>query len=881
MSEATPSTPLSAQTPPRAWWRRRWVRRTGWFLLMLVIVWQLAPMLAEPYLRRRLQTQLSGQFSAKLELGRLSYSFPYGLKVRDARLVATDPAVGPVEILKIARLDVDLARLPIGKGPLVIRSITLHQPELHLVRTADGLIGQKPRRRPASTPPATTLAASSRPATGSTSRSASRATSRRARPAPKNAKPLSAMFELRHFTIDDGSVVFEDRRRPQNPPLVWRSIRADIAVEPHDKSRYGFRITAANQAIAALDGEGEFDLDALELSAKSLRLTAICDPNRRESPLPPALWQQVIDRHIRGQLTLTAQAFVPLKKLDDCVYDATLKLTSASGRLPGMTGDLDSLSFDIRCTNDPAKVAARFTRPPEWKGRSLYVAVDALDAALADHRLAMRDSLAFFDQGLRQWRLYGLHTTVTAGSNYAAFGPELQRQLRRFEPRGQVEISASGTGPLDVREQALAGQDFSIEVRPRGLRFLVPNWPLPISDITGGAVRITPTQAQASNLHGFYGQDQVDLTSGQLEFSRMKSQIRFHDVHVGVTIAGGQQPYPRWLQAVVNQVHPKGVFRVSGSHLVDRSDKSPSTYYDLLIATDHAQMEVGAHRIPLADVSGDCRVTPELAEIVRDERDGRRQVRASLFGGAVDLAVHAHLLSGMLDSYDGALDVRDVDVRQFAQAWLEKDRVSQTMSGKASGGMTFLGRHPRQGQKPIDAFAADGDIDVADGDFWHAPVVASVLGQLPTVKGALTAGEAAARFTVADGRISLDPAALSSPLLGLQGTGTIGLDKSIDLRIVVAPLSDWRDGLRKSRIPLLDSIGAEVAGGLQRVINVAQGLLLYEFRVTGTLSKHDVRAVAVPILNDAAAAIFGDMLGGKNLHERIHRPTPATQKQEK
>ena len=145
------------------------------------------------------------------------------------------------------------------------------------------------------------------------------------------------------------------------------------------------------------------------------------------------------------------------------------------------------------------------------------------------------------------------------------------------------------------------------------------------------------------------------------------------------------------------------------------------------------------------------------------------------------------------------------------------------------------------------------------GDFWTIPVLGEIAARAGGGKE-MTVGEAAGMFEVAGARVLLRNAAVSSPALGVQGSGTIGFDKTLDLTLVAAPLGDWRDKLKATRVPIVSDVAGELAGALQRIVNTATTSLLYEFRVTGTASHPSVATVPVPALSDAAAALFGGML---------------------
>jgi len=130
------------------------------------------------------------------------------------------------------------------------------------------------------------------------------------------------------------------------------------------------------------------------------------------------------------------------------------------------------------------------------------------------------------------------------------------------------------------------------------------------------------------------------------------------------------------------------------------------------------------------------------------------------------------------------------------------------------------------------------------------------------------AGEEAARERLMEefaGRVELDPVDPLQLVPGLRPQWTVGLleRNPLNLDVVVAPLADWRDKLKETRIPILSDAVGEVAGAIQKLLNTATSTLLYEFRVGGDLKDVKVTTVPAPVLTDAAATIFGKMLNPK------------------
>ena len=78
--------------------------------------------------------------------------------------------------------------------------------------------------------------------------------------------------------------------------------------------------------------------------------------------------------------------------------------------------------------------------------------------------------------------------------------------------------------------------------------------------------------------------------------------------------------------------------------------------------------------------------------------------------------------------------------------------------------------------------------------------------------------------------------------------------------VVAAPLADWRDKLLATQVPVVSQVAGEVAGVVQGLLNSATGALLYQFRVGGSIGQLNIETVPTPVLTDAAAWVFEQML---------------------
>jgi hypothetical protein len=205
--------------------------------------------------------------------------------------------------------------------------------------------------------------------------------------------------------------------------------------------------------------------------------------------------------------------------------------------------------------------------------------------------------------------------------------------------------------------------------------------------------------------------------------------------------------------------------------------------------------------------------------------------------------------------FQGTLCLRGIDSKQLAGAFNLKEPTCSRLTGIGNMTVNLAGVGKGGSRTPSQELIADGELEILHGNFWSVPAVQEVASQVRP-DGKLGDGDAAAVFHIADRTINLETAAVNSPLLGLEGAGTIGFDKTLFLTIVAAPLGDWRDKMHQAGIPVV----GDILGAIQKFLNNVQGALLFQFRVTGTLARPEKTAVPAPVLTDSMAVLFGQML---------------------
>src|SRR5690242_19778516 len=73
--------------------------------LMLGLLYFVGPWIAVPILRHKLDAMVAKNLNARLTMDGLSYDFPYGLRARNAALIAKDEKGQDIDLLRVKRLE--------------------------------------------------------------------------------------------------------------------------------------------------------------------------------------------------------------------------------------------------------------------------------------------------------------------------------------------------------------------------------------------------------------------------------------------------------------------------------------------------------------------------------------------------------------------------------------------------------------------------------------------------------------------------------------------------------------------------------------------------------------------------------------------------------
>src|ERR1043166_5467457 len=107
---------------------------------LLALLYFVGPWIAAPILRHKLEAMVAKNLNARLTMDGLSYDFPYGLRARNAALIVRDERGQDVDLIRVKHLELALAKMPWGGGPLVIERIILDEPSVRLIVAENGRV---------------------------------------------------------------------------------------------------------------------------------------------------------------------------------------------------------------------------------------------------------------------------------------------------------------------------------------------------------------------------------------------------------------------------------------------------------------------------------------------------------------------------------------------------------------------------------------------------------------------------------------------------------------------------------------------------------------------------------------------------------------------
>jgi AsmA-like C-terminal region len=751
--------------------RRNLLIIVGSVVVVILIALRLS---VAPILKRELIATVEKKLYAKLIIGDLSYSPPYGVIARDCRLVPLDASVG--DLLDIKELSIRLASLPLLGGPLVVEDLAIHGPSVHLVRTAGGFAGETGLLRPE--PPDT----SDQP----------------------NDKKFSDLLRLRHLLLDDGQVVYEDRRRGVKPPTSWNDLGFEINTSPIGPADYGFNVTGNNTSAADLQATGTFNVDDLTASLEHFSLTARAG-EQEMGQLPPELQEILGHYRVGGTLFLEGKAHADARNASGNSFSSTISLQNGTAFIPEARLRLNDLHFHITSAGDQ-------------QGASIIV--ENFAARSGNGILALHDGARCdFDAVKSTWSLQNLAASLTRI-------PDSPDATDGLNVTGSAQFTALLKGPVGPTADLRDAQG-EVQLFLRRLSIRPPTFPLPVSQIDGPPIQMTHGMLVLHDLQARYGRDQFLLSSARIWLGQIAhASIRWSDVNGELIFVPPNSEYPYPLDVVFKKIQPGGEYVFSSHGSFDRGKPAPLDY-DALLSCDNGTLSVMDPRFNIFQIKFDSEVTPSKATLPNFScrtLEGKVTIQDATFAMSSPNAFSTNLF------------VDRVSLSQAAALASPRKADEMNLQGMADVHTTLSGQVGTGIPDLIASLAAEGQLEIYGSNLWDIPALKKIMESSSIAKGALTIGQAAALFRVKDQVIELQEAAVTAPAAGVHGHGTIGFNGNLDIYAIVALLGNWRDRLQHSDFSFL----ADVAGDVQKTLDQTTKNLLYQVHVSGPAGNPNV-----------------------------------------
>ncbi|CAN5417581.1 hypothetical protein BH09PLA1_BH09PLA1_15250 [soil metagenome] len=782
-------------------WRRRWVLLSASAALLLALVILLAPTIARPFVRARLQREVDEHLIARVEIGGISWSPPYSVSVRDVRLIATDPTGGQsFDLLSANRVAVSLASAPWRDGPIVANSIAIDSPVLHVIETRDGIVGL----RAASTAPAT-------------------------QPAAAQNRKISELIQLRDLQLTGGRITYEDRTGPAASPMVWSDLNARIQPVDESSSNYSCKVSASDGRSGIVDADGSVDVDAKSLQLKRCDLRMTLD---RQSRSVPAAIQSILNEFAaKGDVHLNLSGTVPLADPLAAALLATIEIPNATASLPGCPRPLDQLALKLTCQTVPIAIPG----DPSTTRLIIKSTLDHFAARTGDASVQILGGTLAVN-GAGGWGASDVQLSIDPGTDQTGLPIVVQELIQQFKISGKLNCTLSGSGPFDVNEKSLGEVDLKILVAPDNLSVQPAELPVALTDFGEISVRVTNGIATAETVRAAYGEHVFYLQTASLPLADLlKSVVTLSSMKGCVTFARHAPQYPAALNELITLAEPRGPFWFEGRARVDLKNFETSLDYDLRLKTDRGAISTLDRRIPLFNVNTDVHVTPRLIEIDRFDAD--------VLSGKVSTVGTMSLVD---NSYSAQVNLRRIDLNSLAQISVKPGEKPITVTGELSADAHLSGKGIDE--SALANLTGDGAVQVVRGELFRVPVFVDV-ARMVKLNNLATVGEAGCTFQIGEGKLILLDAAVGAPAIGVRAKGEIDLlhDFALNVNAIANPLSDWDRQVRRDNNRVANIAGS-VLGTVQKGLDNVTEELLYKVHVGGTIAEPKTELIAAPIL---------------------------------
>jgi len=706
-----------------------------------------------------------------------------------------------------------------------------------------------------------------------------------ARGVEKNGQPFQIFAGSMDVTLGKlpkkGEPVTIERLSLRDPKIVWDLAQPPVALGGIDLSfRQSLESTIYQWETIFSDGPalngtaaGEIDTQDQRLDLDRLTINAQISTIMQKLPLHDRQRELMTADYPDGKCVISGSATMPLHDAKHATYQFTVDLEDVSTNIAQWKAKLE---------HGGGRLTVRASVSDNGREPAIETSIDHFQVAAGRSRMRIESGVVTISPSDLKWRLSQVAGVAELGDALPFSPPRSGWFFDQGTFKGPVEFSLAASGafhpPRDT--SLLEVIDHELLAYPRDVAIQPHNFQAPLEHVHGGPIEFRGGVVTFANLSANYGKDQLLLQHGRLTLEDpdrrvalddLRTQVRFEEIAGTAIFDRSSPPYPGVVGKTIRFLRPQGPFVVGGGswYAVNRANGDSPVQrlkpdFFIRLSGDGGAFALGPGQVELTDIHGDSTIAPLSIQIA--------DFHAKSLGG--DAYASGRIVPGRPFLYRGHIDARQVDLATVA-ALLPNPTLQHRLNGLGGVSLDVQGAGPDPLHPPADTLVADGEIEIIHSDLSSLEAVKQVATNVKKDQD-VGAGDAAAVIHVGQRKIYLQNAAVNSPLLGLQGSGTIGFDRSLDLSVVAAPLGDWRDHMRDAGAP---GVG-DVLGAVQQFLNSAQGALLYQFRVTGTTSAPQTALVPAPVITEPLAALFTQMLRpDKNtplIKSLEHPTTPAS-----
>ena len=569
--------------------RRRWWLYGVVTLGVLCILAGIGYAVVVSKIRSGLESFVSKSFDGELSIRRVYYRPPFGAVLVDVRIVKRDPAGGEREVFRASRVDVRLRKRPDGNGPVLIKSLEVSDPVVALVREPPPVRAEVVELSPVPQP-----AGATQPVVVE------------ACPPPAPAEPMpkiSDKVQISRLRVDRGTLRYEDRGRPDAPPMVAGGIQLELGSGGEGGAQPFTVLLDSGGAKVAAKGDFQPDDLVLAVSEASAEVKSDSGAIGRDgtSPLPPAVMEAVRKAKLAGDFKVQGRARVSLRDPANSTFAVTAEVTGGAAGVPDTRTAFHDAHIKLVCDNSPL-VAASPNSPttgpssppapsPAGGGGAVpdappvHVKLLACRAGCGQDTIVLNEGAEFSRDPVHDgWKLAGLAGSIQTPRTGAPSAP--QPVVGGLEhkggppPEGRFDFSGTAGGPVNLPPGKNWNElaHYELIAFPRDAVFRPNHWPLPIDHIGGGgSIRVADGVVTFRDLTGTYGGDKLNLLTARIPIPRNVSDLWLFETRVE-EIAGTltcYQPgpeYPPGLKSTIDQLRPEGTFDLSGRFTL-RHDK--------------------------------------------------------------------------------------------------------------------------------------------------------------------------------------------------------------------------------------------------------------------------------------------------------------------